>query len=107
MELIKKISFVLTIIGGLNWGLIGLLGIDFVSMLFGPMTILARLVYAGRPVFAVSDFRPFLRSSRSCQNQSLKGRFLKSTVSERCFFYFNTPFGSAWLPLTRSASAYN
>ena len=33
MELIKKISFVLTIIGGLNWGLIGL------------MTILARLVY--------------------------------------------------------------
>ena len=45
MELIKKISFVLTIIGGLNWGLIGLLGIDFVSMLFGPMTILARLVY--------------------------------------------------------------
>ena len=45
MELIKKISFVLTIIGGLNWGLIGLLGIDCVSMLFGPMTILARLVY--------------------------------------------------------------
>ena len=105
MELIKKISFVLTIIGGLNWGLIGLLGIDFVSMLFGPMTILARLVYV--LVGLSSDFRPFLRSSRSCQNQSLKGRFLKSTVSERCFFYFNTPFGSAWLPLTRSASAYN
>ena len=107
MELIKKISFVLTIIGGLNWGLIGLLGIDFVNALrpddhFGPPGLCS-----GRPVFAVSDFRPFLRSSRSCQNQSLKGRFLKSTVSERCFFYFNTPFGSAWLPLTRSASAYN
>ena len=40
MELIKKISFVLTIIGGLNWGLIGLLGVDFLSMMFGPMTIL-------------------------------------------------------------------
>ena len=45
MELIKKISFVLTIIGGLNWGLIGLLGVDFLSMMFGPMTILTRLCY--------------------------------------------------------------
>ena len=45
MELIKKISFVLTIIGGLYWCVIGLLGSDFVSMLCGPMTIFARLVY--------------------------------------------------------------
>jgi leucyl-tRNA synthetase len=50
-----------------------------------------KLFEKGRPVFAVSDFRPFLRSSRSCQNQSLKGRFLKSTVSERCFFILIPP----------------
>ena len=45
MELIKKIAFVLTIIGGLNWGLIGLLNLDLVALVFGPMTILSRITY--------------------------------------------------------------
>ena len=45
MELTKKISFILTIIGGLNWGLVGLLGIDILAMIFGPMTIVTRLCY--------------------------------------------------------------
>ncbi len=45
MELMKKISFILTIIGGLNWGLVGLLGIDILSMIFGPMTVITRLCY--------------------------------------------------------------
>lgn len=45
MELTKKISFILTIIGGLNWGLVGLLGIDILSMIFGPMTVITRLCY--------------------------------------------------------------
>ena len=94
MELIKKISFVLTIIGGLNWGLIGLLGIDFVSMLFGPMTILARLVYVPAK---------FTKLSKPEPKRPLSQKHRLRTV----LFYFNTPFGSAWLPLTRSASAYN
>lgn len=45
MDIIKKIAFVLTIIGGLNWGLIGLLNLDVVSLIFGPMSILSRITY--------------------------------------------------------------
>ena len=33
MEIIKKIALVLTIIGALNWGLIGLLNLNLVTLL--------------------------------------------------------------------------
>ena len=36
----------LSLIGALNWGLVGFFKFDFVAWLFGPMTWLSRLVYA-------------------------------------------------------------
>jgi uncharacterized protein len=39
------IAFILVIIGGLNWGLIGLFEFDLVAALFGDMTGLTRGVY--------------------------------------------------------------
>lgn len=39
------IAFVLVIIGGLNWGLVGLAGVDLVDMLLGSIPILAKTVY--------------------------------------------------------------
>ena len=41
-----QICLWLTIIGGLNWGLVGFLDFNLVSFLFGDMTILTRTVYA-------------------------------------------------------------
>lgn len=41
----RTTALVLTIIGGLNWGLVGLFGFDLVAYLFGPMSILSRIVY--------------------------------------------------------------
>lgn len=38
-------GFVLTLIGGLNWGLIGLLNFNLVTFLFGIDTMLTRIVY--------------------------------------------------------------
>ncbi len=35
----------LTIIGALNWGLIGLFGFDLVAFIFGPATIASSIVY--------------------------------------------------------------
>lgn len=45
MSKIFILSLVLLIIGGLNWGLVGLFNFDLVSTLFGPMSILSRIVY--------------------------------------------------------------
>jgi len=39
------IFMILLIVGGINWGLVGLFGFDLVAAIFGVMTLLARLVY--------------------------------------------------------------
>ena len=45
--IIDKIALILTIVGALNWGGIGLFGFDTVAFLFGgQMAVLARVIYA-------------------------------------------------------------
>ena len=39
------IAQILVIIGGLNWGLVGLLNMNVVDMIFGFMPLLATVVY--------------------------------------------------------------
>ena len=45
MEMTQKILLVVTIIGAINWGLIGILDFDLVAFLFGAGTLLTRVVY--------------------------------------------------------------
>lgn len=45
MNITVKVLSVLCLIGALNWGLIGLFGFDLVAFIFGPMSILSRIVY--------------------------------------------------------------
>lgn len=45
METLQKACLVVTIIGAVNWGLIGLLDFDLVAFLFGEMSMLSRIVY--------------------------------------------------------------
>lgn len=46
MEILQKICLVLTIIGAINWGLIGLFEFDLVAFLFGDMSMLSKAVYS-------------------------------------------------------------
>lgn len=46
MQVLKIITYILVLIGALNWGLVGIFNIDLVAMIFGDMTVLARIVYA-------------------------------------------------------------
>lgn len=39
------LAFVLVIVGGLNWGLVGALNFDLVATIFGDMSIISRIVY--------------------------------------------------------------
>ena len=45
MEIIQKIALVLTIVGALNWGLIGILDINLVSSLI-KSTMINNIIYA-------------------------------------------------------------
>lgn len=39
------VAIILVIIGGINWGLVGLFSFDLVSALLGDMSMLSRIVY--------------------------------------------------------------
>jgi uncharacterized membrane protein YuzA (DUF378 family) len=45
LKFLCGLSYVLVIIGAINWGLIGFFGFDLVAYLFGEMTMLSRIVY--------------------------------------------------------------
>ena len=45
METVQKILLVVTIIGAVNWGLIGVLDFDLVAYIFGNGSLLSRVIY--------------------------------------------------------------
>ncbi|AGS25005.1 DUF378 domain-containing protein [Rhizobium etli] len=45
MKIINIVTLTLLVVGGVNWGLIGLFGFDLVAAIFGAGSALARIVY--------------------------------------------------------------
>ncbi|MGA0609309.1 DUF378 domain-containing protein [Caldimonas sp. KR1-144] len=58
------VALALLILGGLNWALLGLIEVDLVAVLFGPMTTASRTVYALFGVAAVYALSLLPRVSR-------------------------------------------
>ena len=46
MKALNLFTLILTIVGGINWGLVGFAEFDLVAALFGPGSGLSRTVYA-------------------------------------------------------------
>lgn len=44
-KIVDGITLTLTIIGAINWGLVGLFGFNLVAFLFGEMSWLSRIIY--------------------------------------------------------------
>lgn len=61
MRAINLITLVLVIVGGLNWGLVGLLNFDLVAALFGQMSTLSRIVYVLVGLSALWQIVPLVR----------------------------------------------
>ncbi|MDO8740804.1 MAG: DUF378 domain-containing protein [Candidatus Woesearchaeota archaeon] len=45
LSTVDLIALILVVVGGLNWGLIGLADFDLVAAIFGAMSVLSRIVY--------------------------------------------------------------
>lgn len=39
------IAMIILIIGGLNWGLVGLFSFDLIAAIFGSMSVISRIIY--------------------------------------------------------------
>lgn len=53
MNAVDWITMILVVVGGLNWGLIGLFKLDLVAAIFGDMSAISRVVYVLVGVSAV------------------------------------------------------
>lgn len=45
VDALDWIAIILTIVGAINWGLIGIFSFDLVAFLFGTMSLLSRIIY--------------------------------------------------------------
>ena len=45
LNTIDWIAYALAIIGGINWGLVGVFNFDLVAAIFGEMSTLSRIIY--------------------------------------------------------------
>ncbi|MEP7130879.1 MAG: DUF378 domain-containing protein [Sphingomicrobium sp.] len=61
MRIVNSITLVLLIVGGVNWGLVGLFGFDLVAALFGAFSPLSRIVYTLVGVSALWQLTPLFR----------------------------------------------
>ena len=55
MKTIDVIVSVLLVIGGLNWGLVGIFNFNLVAAIFGAMSIISRIIYILVGVSALYD----------------------------------------------------
>ena len=62
MRAINTVTLLLLIIGGLNWGLVGLFGFDLVATIFGEMSVLSRIVYVLVGLSAVYQIVPLIKA---------------------------------------------
>lgn len=62
MKTLNLVTLVLIIVGGLNWGLIGVADFDLVAAIFGAGSTLARLVYVLVGLSALYQIVPLLKA---------------------------------------------
>jgi uncharacterized membrane protein YuzA (DUF378 family) len=74
MNSLNLITLILLIVGGLNWGLVGLLNFDLVAALLGSGSMLARIVYGLVGLSALSQLVPLFAAFGSDGPSALRGR---------------------------------
>lgn len=61
MRAINLLTLTLVIVGGLNWGMVGLFDFDLVAAILGEMSALSRIVYILVGVSALWQLVPLLK----------------------------------------------
>jgi hypothetical protein len=67
MSTVDWVAMALMIIGGINWGLIGLFNFDLVAYLFGQQSLISRIIYLAVGIAALYSL---YLSSKIAQRQT-------------------------------------
>jgi len=73
MKAVNLVTLLLVIVGGLNWGLVGLFSFDLVAAIFGSGSLLARVVYILIGVSAVWQIIPLTKALSTDEPGALRG----------------------------------
>ena len=68
LSVLDWLALVLLIVGGLNWGLVGLFNFDLVQVLFGHVPALAKIVYSLVGIAAVYSIWTACKCSKGCKS---------------------------------------
>lgn len=66
------ITFLLLVIGGLNWLLVGIFGFDLVATIFGDMSVISRIVYVLVGLSAIFELATHKKNCQLCQSTAPK-----------------------------------
>lgn len=65
MKILDRIALFLIIVGGINWGLVGIFGFDLVAYLFGgSAALISRILYVIISICAIWCVSLYFRDSR-------------------------------------------
>lgn len=78
MKTLNLVTLILVIVGGLNWGLIGLFDFDLVAALFGIDSLLSNLVYILVGLAAVYQLVPLSQAFRTGEARAQAGATTRS-----------------------------
>lgn len=73
MKALNIITLLLVIVGGLNWGLVGLFDFDLVAAIFGAGSVLSRLVYILVGLSAAWQLMPLVSAMSSDEVAAQRG----------------------------------
>lgn len=69
MKTLHMVAYVLLWVGGLNWGLVGLLDLNLVTMVFGDWPMLVQLVYVLVGLSAVYSLATHMGDCKVCSKK--------------------------------------
>jgi len=70
MRIVNQITLLLVIVGGLNWGLVGLANFNLVAAIFGDNSALSRLIYILVGASALWQLIPLMKGFSDGENRA-------------------------------------
>ncbi|HTH71914.1 MAG TPA: DUF378 domain-containing protein [Candidatus Pristimantibacillus sp.] len=64
MSFLDILAYLLVIVGGINWGLVGFFNYNLVTRIFGESTSVTRIIYAAIGLAAIYLLYSFMRVNR-------------------------------------------
>jgi uncharacterized membrane protein YuzA (DUF378 family) len=73
VKALNLVTLILVIVGGVNWGLVGLFQFDLVATIFGAGSLLARVVYILVGVSALWQLMPLAAAFGTDEPRAMRG----------------------------------